>query len=101
MRMKSLSVIGLVLVLMIGITPAWGVDFSTYTNEELASMRGTMRNATSEERTAFRGEWQERLQAMTPEERQQYSGRPANAPADGSGSGQGRGMGRGGRGGRK
>ncbi len=101
MRMKSLSVIGLVLALMIGITPAWGVDFSTYTNEELASMRGTMQSATSEERTAFRDEWQERLQDMTPEERQQYSGRPANAPADGSGSGQGRGMGRGGRGGPK
>ena len=101
MRMKTLSAVGLVLALLIGIAPAWGVDFSTYTNEELASMRGTMRNATEEERTAFRDEWQKRLQTMTMEERRQYSGRPANAPADGSGSGQGRGMGRGGRGGRK
>ncbi len=104
MRMKSLSVIGLVIALMISITPAWGVDYSTYTNEKLASMRGTMQNATDDERTAFRGEWQERMQAMTPEERQKYSGRPASAPADGSGFGQGRGMGgsgRGGGGGRK
>ena len=103
MQIKTLSVIGLVLALSISITPAWGVDYSTYSNENLASMRGTMRDATDDERSAFRGEWQERLQAMTPEERQQYSGRPANAPADGSGAGagagQGRGMGRGGGGG--
>ena len=72
-------------VLMIAIVPAWGADFSTYTTGELAAMRGTLRDAAPEERTAFREEWQKRIQSMTAEERQQYMGRPANARADGSG----------------
>ncbi len=49
-------------------------------------MRGTMKDASAEDRDAFRKERQNRQQSMTVEERQKYNGRSANAPADGSGS---------------
>lgn len=74
------------------VTPVWaGTDYSSMSNEELSQTRGTMREASDEERNTFRSEWQQRTQNMTTEERQQYTGRPASAAADGSGSGQGRG----------
>ncbi len=47
-------------------------DFSNYSTEELSEMRRTMRDASTEERAAFREEWQKRLNEMTEEERQQY-----------------------------
>ncbi len=60
--------------------------------------RGTLQDASPEERDAFRAEWQERLQDMAPEERQKYSGRPDNAQSQqgegrvqGSGNAEGRG----------
>ena len=84
MRLKTMSIIGLVFTLAVVIIPAWGADFGTYTNEELASMRGTMKDASPEDRAALRKEWQNRQQSMTVEERQKHIGRPENAPADGS-----------------
>jgi hypothetical protein len=97
----SLALIGTLLLA----APVLGADFSTMTNEELSALRGTMRNAPPEEHAAFQQEWQERLQQMTPAERQQYAGKPADAPQDGtgmqlgnpSGSGKGSGSGMGGR----
>ncbi len=76
---------------------ALAVDFSQYSTEELAKMRGTLREASPEEREAFRQEWQKRMREMSPEERQRYAGPPANAPRDGKGYkyGQGRGKGKG------
>lgn len=79
---------------------AIAADYSSYSTEDLANMRGTMQNATIEERNAFHTEWQKRLQSMSLEERQKYAGRPANAPQSsgsygGYGRGQGRGCGRG------
>ncbi len=65
--------------------PALAADYSAMSNEELSALRGTMRTATEQEREAFRQEWQKRIQAMTPEEAENYRGRPANAPADGQG----------------
>ena len=88
MRLKTIGIIGLVFTLAVAIIPAWGADFSTCTNEELASMRGTMRDASAEDRAAFRKEWQNRLQSMTVEERQKNIGRPANAPEKGYGMNQ-------------
>ena len=77
-------------------SPVWAVtDYSGMSNEDLAAVRGTMSNATSEERTAFQSEWQSRVQQMTPEERQQAVSRPENAPADGTGSRYGAGNGQG------
>ncbi|AGF79808.1 Protein of unknown function (DUF1104) [Desulfocapsa sulfexigens DSM 10523] len=69
----------LTMVLMVA-APVWAVtDYSSKTNEELNSSRGTMQKASEEERNAFRAECQ------------QYSRRPANAMEDGSGTKQRRG----------
>lgn len=70
-------------------------DYSAMTNEELAAKRGSMKQAPVEERNAFQNEWQNRVQKMSPEERQKAVGQPENAPRDGSGqkSGQRQGMG--------
>ena len=73
------------------VSPVWATDYSSMTNEELSALRGTMQNAAQEEHAAFQQEWQDRLQQMTPGERQQNSGRPANALQDGSRSGVGAG----------
>ncbi|QOR62160.1 DUF1104 domain-containing protein [Sulfurovum sp. ST-21] len=69
-------------------------DFSQMTMEQLNAMRGTV---ATEERDAFRAEMQNRLKAMSPEERQAYAAaRRKNADKgqgtmqrlrDGSGSG--------------
>jgi len=64
---------------------AIAADYSSMSTAELAELRGTMRDADAEEISAFRSEWQSRLQNMTSEERQAYRGRPENAPADGQG----------------
>ena len=85
MPLKTMVIISLLFALAVGIIPAWGADFSTYNNKELASMRGTLRGASAEDCAAFRKEWQNRLQSMTLEERQNYIGRPAKAPADSTG----------------
>jgi hypothetical protein len=76
----------------------FAVDYSQYTTEELANMRGTMQDASEEERDTFRAEWQKRLQDMTREERQKYVGKPDNAQCQsgagrmqGGGNAQGRG----------
>ncbi|MEF3169238.1 MAG: hypothetical protein K6360_07945 [Deltaproteobacteria bacterium] len=70
---------------------AMAADYSGYSNEELAAMRGTMQNATEEERNAFRCEWQNRMQDMTPEEMAQYTGKGQGGKGNRSpqGSGQG------------
>ena|SRR3990167_7788750 len=78
-------------------------DYSAMTTEELSAKRGSMKQATVEERNAFQNEWQNRVQKMSPEEKQKAMGQPENAPRDGagqkSGQGQGRGSGMGGGGG--
>lgn len=70
-------------------------DYSAMTTEELAAQRGTLHQATVEERNAFHNEWQKRVQQMSPEERRKALRPPENAPRDGSGRklGQGGGVG--------
>ena len=95
--MRRILIITLVLCSTILMGNAFAEDYSKYTTEELASMRGTLQDASPEERESFRAEWQKRLQNMTPEERQQYTGRPDNAQCQpGAGRMQGRGKGQGG-----
>jgi len=55
--------------------PASAADYSRYSDEELSRMRGTMRSATTEERSAYRTEWQKRVAAMSPERRQAFAGK--------------------------
>jgi hypothetical protein len=95
-RFLGMIVLGSILVAPL----AMATDYSTMTTAELSEIRGTLYNATEEERMAFRQEWQSRLNEMTPAERQQYAGPPANAPRlgsqDGTGLGGGIGSGKGG-----
>lgn len=102
MNFKIISIIAMTLTLTMMSLTAFAQDYSAYSTEELAAMRGTMRDSSPEERSAFQKEWQNRYQHMTQEERQQYMRRPANAQADGSGyrlnapdSKKGRGKGKG------
>ncbi len=102
---KAFTTTALLTGLALTAVPAWAqIDYSSMTNEDLAAMRGTMRDATPEDRDAFRQEWQGRVQNMSPEERQQVTGRPSGAGGgDGygyrsgggqrGGGGYGRGMG--------
>jgi hypothetical protein len=89
-KMKKSIFIMLALALMA--TPVLAADeatidnvYSSYSTEELAAMRGTLRDATVEERTMFQTEWQSRVLEMDATTRQEYMGRPANALADGAG----------------
>ncbi len=92
------TAIMLTMTFMTAATPVWAVnDYSSMSTEELSNSRGTLQEASEEERNAFRSEWQERMQNMTPEERQQYTGQPANAKRDDSSTQQRRGSGGGGR----
>lgn len=86
--MKSLE-FGLILGSLILTTVVYAAnDYSNYSIEELAKMRGTLRNTTQEEKDAFREAWQEKLRSLNPEKRQTYTRR-------GLGSGQRRGNGNG------
>lgn len=49
---------------------AFAADYSRYTTEELIQMRPSIEAANAEEQKAFAKEWEKRLKAMTPEERQ-------------------------------
>ncbi|WP_141674210.1 hypothetical protein [Dissulfuribacter thermophilus] len=81
--MKGIK-IGLILgSLMIATGVYAASDYSNYSIDELANMRGTLKNATQEERNAFRAAWQEKIRALSPEERQAYT-------RGGQGSGPGR-----------
>ena len=85
--------------------PAIGVcaDYQAMTTKDLSELRGTMYNASQEEREAFRAEWRKRIDLMTSEEKQQYLGPgggrgKGNRSGDGLGDGSGRGRGGGGNG---
>lgn len=93
-KQMSKIMMALVGVSMI-VTPVWATDYSTMTTEEMAALRGTRSNATVEEQAAFKQEWQGRVQQMSPEERQQFTGKSANAAQDGSGAKYGKGSGTG------
>jgi hypothetical protein len=115
--MRGIFIIILALSFSMSTNNAFAVDYSQYTTEELANMRGTLQDASQEERDAFRAEWQKRLQDMTREERQKYVGKPDNAQCEsgtgrmqgggnalgkgGYGKGAGRGFGKGMGGGRR
>jgi uncharacterized membrane protein YgcG len=103
---KRINKIGMALIgLSLIVTPVWAADYSSMTTEELSSHRGTMRETSQEEHTAFQQEWQSRVQQMPADERQQYTGSYAHAnnfeysQNEGMGGGGGRGHGGGGGGG--
>ena len=94
--MKLTKKIGIA-ALIIGLTsaPLLASDYSSMSIDELANIRGTLYNATIEERNEFRSEWQKQIQSMTFEERQQYMGRSSKASfANGQGRKEKMGYGR-------
>ncbi len=68
--------VGTTAVVLMMAAPLWAADYSNYSTEELANMRGTLSTATEQERNAFRAEWQKRMKSMTAEERLKYVGPP-------------------------
>lgn len=73
-------------------TVSMAADYGSMTTEELNALRGTMFNATEQERNAFRAEWQSRVREMTPEEHSQYMGK-GNGPGKGKQKGGSKGKG--------
>ncbi|MEI6757500.1 MAG: periplasmic heavy metal sensor [Chlorobium sp.] len=58
--------------LLIGFgTASAATDYSHASDEELAKLRGTMRNAPVEDRIAYHNEWQKRLAELGPDNRMQ------------------------------
>ena len=86
--MKITSVLGCTVIgLSLMSMPVFAAtDYSTMTNEEMAQMRGTMRNAATEDQETFRAEWQNRVNSMSQVERESAVGRPENALQDGAGN---------------
>lgn len=73
-------------------------DYQSMTTVELSALRGTMYNATQEEKQAFRTEWLKRVEKMSPMEKEKFLGsgsgrgkgnRSGTGIGDGSGSGKG------------
>jgi hypothetical protein len=85
------TIAGLVLILLMTI-PAGATDYQAYSLDELNRMQGTMATASSAERDAFSQARQTKMQALTPEERNNLragsdNGKGQNLRArDGSGS---------------
>ena len=88
MKSKLMKLSGLVIGMTLCAASAFAADYSAYSTDELAQMRGTMRDVPAEERNQFRKEWQKRINEMPVEERSQYTGRPENAKRDGQGMGR-------------
>jgi hypothetical protein len=84
--MKILLTLTMAVAMMFTANNVFASDYSHYSTEELSKMRGTMQNATAEERESFRTEWQERTRNMTQQERQEYMGMKSGKGAK---SGQG------------
>ena len=91
-----ITISALFLLMLPGI--ALSKDFQSMTTEQLSELRGTMFNAPQEERDAFRAEWRNRINQMSPEEKEQFLGAgggrgQGNRSGDGLGDGSGRGKG--------
>lgn len=77
---------------------ALAVDYTSMSTEELSKIRGTLYNATDEDRNAFRTEWQSRVSQMSPEDQAKYMGQgkgPGKGMQQGGGNGKGQGQGNG------
>jgi hypothetical protein len=85
--------------MIVTVGSAFAMDYSQYSTEELLNMKGTMNDATDEEKEALRNEMRSRIQNMSDEERQQFfeGMRLKRGSSGGFHKGPGRGMGRGSR----
>lgn len=95
MKSKKLIIASLVMGTVLFSGYVYASDYSDYTTEELHSMRGTMQNATAEERSQFSNEWQKRSREMPDEERSKYTKGSEDESADGSSEGKKKAKGKG------
>ena len=72
MNSLSTALLTVALLLSCAATALASGNFSDLTNEELAALRGRMNNESTENREAFRKEWQQRVAHMTTEERKSF-----------------------------
>lgn len=61
---------------------ALAMDFAAMSNQELADLRGAIRNAPEPDQQAFRLEWEKRLAAMPEEEKKRYAPARDQRPED-------------------
>ena len=61
---------------------ALAMDFARMSNQDLADLRGAIRNAPEPEQQAFRLEWEKRLAAMPEEEKKRYAPPQDQSPED-------------------
>ena len=54
--MKGIILAGLVIAMIVTVGSAFATDYSQYSTEELINLRGTMKDATDEEKEALRNE---------------------------------------------
>lgn len=78
------SIVGLGLLLAI---PVGATDYQSYSMDELNAMRGNMATASAEERDAFRSARQEKMQALSPDERLSYQTNGGQGAGNGNGTG--------------
>ena len=81
-KIISTSIVGLGLLLAI---PVGATDYQSYSMDELNAMRGNMATASAEERDAFRGARQEKMQALSPDERLSYQTNGGQGAGNGNG----------------
>lgn len=62
------------LILGLFCSPGETMDYADMSNDELAELRGAIRNAPAEERQAYEIEWEKRQARMSEAERRHYSG---------------------------
>lgn len=80
--MKMLIAAAVAALLMSGVCSVGAaMDYADMSNEELAELRGAVRNAPEQERRAYEVEWAKRLTLMSEGEKQRYSG---EADSDGA-----------------
>lgn len=85
-------------VLLIVCLPNFSIaaDYQSMTTQELSALRGTMSSATQADRDAFRAEWLQRVEKMSPQEKEALlTSGPGRGKGNRSGSGLGDGSGRG------
>ena len=70
---KRIKTAGLVMLALISVSPSvWAIDYKTMSTEDLRNLRGTMQSASQIERHAYNNEMLDRLEQMTPAQRQDF-----------------------------
>ena len=63
----------LLFAVMLFFSPAWAIDYTALSNNELYELKGAIKNAPKTEQETYQKEWQFRVSKMTGEEAQRYT----------------------------